>query len=61
MSKYIDNENNLTYIYLIKNKDIMTVNSLYNKNEINKYMYKKQEETYYIPKDVINIKNNKIN
>lgn len=60
INSYIDNENNITYMYNISGVDILKINNIYNKNEVDKYY---SDETtnnnYYLPEDVIHITNNK--
>jgi hypothetical protein len=59
INKYIDDMGKVTYLYSIPNMDIVSVNSLYNKNEIDKYYYRENVQEYYKPKDVVYISNNK--
>jgi len=60
INSYTDDENNITYMYNITNVDILKINNVYNKNEVDKYYNIMSEDNkYYLPEDVVHIINNK--
>ena len=60
INSYTDDENNITYMYNINNIDVLKINNIYNKNEVDKYYENVSDSnSYYLPNDVIHIINNK--
>jgi len=60
ITRYADKEGSVTYIYLINDMEILSINGIYNKTVIennydNEYS---NEPSYYIPTDVVVIDSN---
>jgi hypothetical protein len=60
INTYTNSENDITYMYNISNIDILKMNNIYNKKEVDKYYNTTVDATeYYLPEDVVHIINNK--